>query len=174
MATKVWDEEALDRRSGTFKLMLELPEEIHPANNPDGSRPEITLHVDTKGKARQSLQVLEQMRGNDETQNAMICWDFGMMFAPDELKAGWESPDNPTAEQLRAVMNYVRPDWSEPVDLVKAVVTASELGGGEVVKISVTVPSAVALMWGLDNWLDIRLLNNVLGTFMPDLEDEDD
>lgn len=171
MAEKIWDPIALDRRSGTFKLILELPEEIHPETNPDGSRPEITLHVDTKGKARHSLQVLENLRENDEEQQVWICWDFGMTFVPDELKAGWESPDNPTAEQLKAVMEYVRPDWSEPVELAEAVVTAPELGDGEVVTISVTVPSAKALMWGLRQWLDLRLLNRVLGSFMPDLED---
>lgn len=172
MASKIWDPSVLDRRSGTFKLMLELPESVHAEVNPDGSRPQITLHVETEGKVRHSLVALNGL-SEDEDQHMFICWDFGMKFAPDALTQGWESPDTPTQEQLDAVMRYVREDWSAPVELAIAAVEVPELGDAQV-KISVTVPSAQALMYGLSEWLSKRMLNSVLSSFMPDLDDDDD
>lgn len=171
---KIFRPSALENAVGNFTLSSDIPEDLYPETNVDGSRPQVTMEVISPTQIL-ALQVLKHLHndGGEDVLDAIIAQliDASPSFS-EELELDLEDP-----EVLAFLERTMTENHSPFIDFPFAMDVTSEVDGKEVTSttaIVITAPSGTVAMHSFMGLTSDKMLTRLATSFMPDEEDDED
>lgn len=170
---KIFSPESLATTAGKFTLSSEIPSEMYPDTNVDGSRPSVSVDVDASTQLV-ALKVLDYL--NDEGVEDLITAIVLQLFRADADfdDSTFDFEDEATLELLDQKMTELHSPF---IDFDFNMDVRMEEDGKETVsnvKLVITAPSGAIAIESFIGLTGKKMLNRLATSFMPDEEDEDD
>lgn len=179
MNERIYSPESVKNGNGKIKLQSEVPTKYTDIpNNPDGTRPSVTIDVDSSS-ALHSLQALSLLRDEQLEEVLSSTMMEHLSHSPEWVEIFAESEDdsetNLTEYEEKALMKamdetFVKvhyPEFSFEVSLL------SEDEKDVDVKISLMGPSYLTIYEGFMNSTENQKLGRVAAAFMPSANSDD-
>lgn len=153
-----------------FKLIVNVPSRLEVKNNPDGTRPSITVDV-TADNYLTALTLLTEMHG--KTDDLMLGWLSDQLT--DEQQAVIEQlpDDSGPVPFLNEVVDKIHDPFLTISTGVEAVVVVNGKEVTQEMTVIITAPSISSGVQGFEFLTSPRMLMSTAVTFSPVVEDDE-